>query len=191
MHRRDKFLARVFGIFSEDIIRIWCKNPNSPYMDLGRPTVYLDNKKHYTLDFALKEKRSGGFVFITEMKCEIQYENYKYLRLTSYNQLNHHKNKAFKILLDIAESKGGHKVKVNGESIDYQGAILVWGATIPQGVKEVQSKYKFHDVLSTEIIINDLVEWEDTDFIEYINKRREWCTELFVGLAGRETKNSK
>ena len=38
---RDKFLARLFGLFSEDLVRLWCRNPKAPYEDLGRPNIHL------------------------------------------------------------------------------------------------------------------------------------------------------
>jgi hypothetical protein len=34
---RDKFLSRLFGLFSEDVVRHWCGCPEAPYGDLGRP----------------------------------------------------------------------------------------------------------------------------------------------------------
>ena len=36
----DNFISRIFGIFNEEIVRIWCGNPNSSYEDLGRPSLY-------------------------------------------------------------------------------------------------------------------------------------------------------
>lgn len=50
--RADKFMSRLFGIFSEDIVRCWAKDPQCPYEDLGRPTLKRpDEKRGYTLDF--------------------------------------------------------------------------------------------------------------------------------------------
>lgn len=36
---RDKLLARLFGIISEDVVRIWTRCEAAPYADLGRPTL--------------------------------------------------------------------------------------------------------------------------------------------------------
>ena len=60
--KRDKFISRLFGIFSEEIIRIGFRNSvDNQYRltDIGRPTLYLKNelgektKEKYTLDFTL------------------------------------------------------------------------------------------------------------------------------------------
>src|SRR6266496_4310513 len=94
---RDKFLSRLFGIFSEDIVRIWCNDPRSPYENIGRPTIKpAVGGKGYTLDFALRREQTGA-IFISEMKCELEYEGYKYLVLASPSQLKHHKGAAFQI----------------------------------------------------------------------------------------------
>lgn len=38
---RGKYLARVFGIFSEELVRIWAADPRAPYKNLGRPTLRM------------------------------------------------------------------------------------------------------------------------------------------------------
>ena len=69
---RDKFLSRVFGIFSEKIVEIWCKSPKGKYKNLGRPTIKINKDgKGKTLDFALQHKKTGS-VYVTEMKCLLQ-----------------------------------------------------------------------------------------------------------------------
>ena len=74
---RGNFLARVFGIFNEEIIRIWCRSESSPYKDKGRPTIYKDtNKRGSTLDFTLENTKTNE-IYIAEMKCWIAYNNYK------------------------------------------------------------------------------------------------------------------
>lgn len=88
---RGKFLSRVFGIFSEDIVRLWAKDDRSPYEDLGRPTVKQNcATKGYTLDFTLRHAETKK-TYISELKCEIEYQNYRYLVLTDTSQLDHHK----------------------------------------------------------------------------------------------------
>jgi len=78
---RDKFLSRVFGIFSERIVEIWCQNPKAPFSNIGRPTIYYDEEGNYcTLDFLLKDEK--GELFVTEMKCEIEYQRYKFFTLS-------------------------------------------------------------------------------------------------------------
>jgi hypothetical protein len=75
---RDRFLSRVFGIFSEEIVRIWCRSEISDFTDLGRPTIKeVDSEtRGSTLDLTLQSKSSGK-IYVAEMKCELQYQNYK------------------------------------------------------------------------------------------------------------------
>ena len=78
---RDKYLSRLFGLFNEDVVRHWCALPETPYSDLGRPTLKLPGEaRGYTLDFTLQHKGTGQ-VFVSEMKCWLEYEGYRYLRL--------------------------------------------------------------------------------------------------------------
>ena len=59
---RDNFLARLFGSFNEEPVRIWCRDPDSPYEDLGRPTLTEAGEwgRGHTLDFALRSRRDDG-----------------------------------------------------------------------------------------------------------------------------------
>ncbi len=80
---RGKFLARVFGIFSEDIVRLWAASPGSPYEDLGRPTVCFDGAaKGSTLDFTFRNRASNK-IYVAEMKCEIEYQAFRYFVLNA------------------------------------------------------------------------------------------------------------
>ena len=80
---RDKFLARLFGIFSEELVRCWARDNQSPYRNLGRPTVKpTGQQRGYTLDFTF-ESKSDRQVYIAELKCELEYENYRFLTLES------------------------------------------------------------------------------------------------------------
>jgi len=84
--KRDKFISRFFGIFSEEIANIYFCSPYSEYTNLGRPNISINNK-HYILDFTLKNKNNGK-IYICEMKCEMQYmkgtsKNHHYQRVSS------------------------------------------------------------------------------------------------------------
>jgi len=84
---RDKFLSRLFGLFSEEVVRYWCRCPAAPYEDLGRPTLRVPGEaRGHTLDFTLRHKETVK-VYVAEMKCELEFENYRYLRLTGAWQL--------------------------------------------------------------------------------------------------------
>ncbi len=75
---RAKFLSRLFGILSEQIVSLWTSDERVPYLDLDRPTIKTsDNNRGHALDFALQE-RSSGNIYVSEMKCEIEYQNFRY-----------------------------------------------------------------------------------------------------------------
>ena len=77
--KRGKYLSRLFGIFSEDIVRIWAADEKCHYEDLGRPSIRFEDKT-YTLDFTFQHKQSRK-VYIVEQKCEIEFQNYKFFIL--------------------------------------------------------------------------------------------------------------
>lgn len=182
---RDKFLSRIFGIFNEKIVEIWCNSEKSDYDNLGRPTVYDREKtlKGSTLDFTLREK-NGGKTFISEMKCEIQFEKFKYLELNSVIQLKHHNKIAFNRFLGVAKEPQKYKTKVKGEKEyrEIDGAILIWGKIDPNKKTEICDFTKLTDILSLEVMINDLIEIQHKEYYEFINQREEWLKYLFDGL---------
>jgi hypothetical protein len=87
--RRGAYLSRLFAFFCEEVVRHWAACEQSVYRDLGRPTVWGEDGRRHTLDFTL-ERRRDGRRFVTEMKCEIEFEGYRYLTLTSPQQIEHH-----------------------------------------------------------------------------------------------------
>lgn len=183
---RDRFLSRLFGIFSEDIVRIWCRDDRAPFLDLGRPTVLPDPAdRGSTLDFTLQNRASGA-KYVTEMKCELQYRDYRYLVLREPSQLRHHDKKAFHDFL--AATRSPHEVSVSvahGNSkrtVDVEGGILIWGSVTEQGRSSVVEQYGFADVLSLESIVRELNGWRNPEFLEFIEERRSWCEALFQGL---------
>ncbi len=176
---RAKLLSRVFGIFSEEIVRIWANDERSPYLHLGRPTIKpTDEGKGFTLDFALKS-RSTGYVYVTEMKCEIEYQNFRYFVLEEKEQLNHHNKPAFKVFLDTARCASTQVVTVDGKQIKIDGAILIWGAATPQGKRTVIESTGMHDVLAVADICHDLVNWGNVEYKDLLATRGLWCAELF------------
>jgi hypothetical protein len=178
---RDNFLSRVFGIFNEEIVRTWCANRNSPFVDLGRPTIHTPAGRWHTLDFTLRDVE--GRTFVSEMKCELAYEGYRYLRLTGTAQLDHHKGDAFLRFLQLATPTHDLVVKVGGVPVSVDGVILVWGATTPAGVESVTRVRGIADVLSVEEMLNDLRRWEDPSWRQRVHQLRGWCAELFDFLS--------
>lgn len=91
---RDKFLSRLFGIFSEEMVRAWCDLPDSRYQGLGRPNLKRsDEGRGHVLDFTLRDSASGG-LYVAEMKCELEYERYRYLQLNDPEQVGRHEKES-------------------------------------------------------------------------------------------------
>lgn len=180
---RDKFMSRVFGIFNEEIVRIWCKSEVSHYEDIGRPTIYdrYRTGRGSTLDFTLKDKESNK-IYISEMKCEIQYENFKYLQLDSIKHLNHHNKPAYEKFLGVAATPQKYIVKVKGEETKVDGAILIWGKTEAKSIKQICESTNLTNILSLENIINNLIKIKDKCYFELLNQKQEWICHLINGL---------
>ena len=181
---RDKFLSRIFGIFNEEIVRTWCKNPNAPYENLGRPVLKNSPvERGWTLDYGLKSRKDGR-VFVAEQKCELEFQNYQYLRLKSLHQLDHHTGGAFTRFRDFAKRPSRYIVIVSGKPVSAAGAILVWGSVDEECTGELKKETGIQNILSLEKIISDLVVWADPEYQHLINEREKWCQELFSALAG-------
>lgn len=128
-----KFLSRVFGIFSEEIVRIWAADPRAPFEGMGRPTLRVaGDSKGSTLDFTFRSRHTG-LAYPAELKCEIEYQRYRYFVLTDIGQLKHRIKPAFDALLVAAAKNPGVRTCVQQHEISIDGAILVWGAATPEG----------------------------------------------------------
>ena len=179
---RGKYLSRIFGIFSEEIFRIWASNQRCPYEDLGRPTLHKRGEKTgHTLDFTLRHKESGKS-FVTEQKCDIEYQNYKYLVLSNINQIARHRKPAFRALLEVAKNNPEQQAFVDGKPLIVDGAILIWGSATQEGRNAAISEYKFSNILTMAEIIKDLQDWKCESYRRLIEARRIWSNELFDAL---------
>jgi hypothetical protein len=124
---RDKFLARLFGLFSEELVRDWCDDPRASYENLGRPTLNAPGESRgSTLDFTLRD-RATQRTYVSEMKVELEFEGYKYMTLERLDQLAHHRLPAFQRFLQIARQPNAYEVRVAGKPMEVNGAILVLG----------------------------------------------------------------
>ena len=184
----DKFLSRLFGLFSEDVVRHWCRCPEARYGDLSRPYLRFPTERYgHTLDFTLRDRQTGE-TFVAELKCELEYDNYRYLRLTDASQLAHHQGAAFGKLLNLAKDRSCIPVTVGSKPMAVDGGVLIWGATTLEGCEAVRSTYGFADVLSVETMLHDLRQWHCESWMARVAEVGTWCSELIEFLGG-ETPN--
>ena len=179
---RDKFISRFFGIFNEDIASIYFKSPYSKYNNLGRPTIKKELEK-YTLDFTLQDKNSNK-IYICEMKCEMQYQNYKRLELNNENQIKSHKKNAFIYFLDLANNVNKYVIEVNKKTININGIILLWGKITNDCkiINEIKNIFSINDILSLENMINVMIKNNYQEYFNYINEKREWVNTFFHNI---------
>lgn len=192
--QRDNFLARVFAMFSEEPVRLWGESQDAPYEYIGRPTLKLAGESRgQTIDFALKSKQDGR-VFVAELKCELAFQNYGYLVLTSVAQVQRHVNErkeAFVRFLAMARNPKAYAVSVSdrlgrARPVEASGAILVWGSMTDEGRRAVMEEFGFADVLSVEAIIGDLLRTENRAYTKFVEERERWCAELFRAMLGSD-----
>ena len=174
---RDKFLSRLFGLFSEEVVRAWCRCPEAAYEHIGRPTLRApDEPRGHTLDFTLRSRRSGE-VLAAEQKCELEFEGYRYLRLSAPDQIEHHRGSAaFSKFLRLARDPSASGVRVAGRELTVDGAILVWGATSEDGRGGAMEHYGFAEVLSLEDMIVQLKRWSPPEWEEHVSALRLGAT---------------
>lgn len=183
---RGKFLSRVFGIFSESIVQIWCEDERSPYKNLGRPTLIATSPvRSPTLDFLFECRRTGRR-FVVEQKCEIEFNGFRYFTLTGPDQLKHHNKPAFAAFLAAGNGSGpaARGWKVGNQQLTVDGAILIWGAVTPKGRETVMEETGLHDVVGLDRIIAECAAWKPDAYCRLVNDRRKWCEELFAFLDG-------
>jgi hypothetical protein len=177
---RDNFRSRLFGMFSEDIVRYWAANEQAPYACIGRPTIW-DGPAFATVDFTLQAP--DGRVYVAEQKAEMAWMNYAYLRLDRSGQIAHHQGKrAFDWFLEAAREPGRRIVKNNGKPIKVDGAILVWGAVTAPGRAAAITDYGFADVLGLEDMLADLSAWQDPAWTAHVNELASHAAGLFEAL---------
>ncbi len=180
---RDRYLARLLGLFSEHIVRLWCACPESSFEGLGRPTIYESGQaRGSTIDFTLRSHASGR-TYVAELKRELEYQGYRYLRLTSADQVRHHTSTSFTRFLRVAEEPSTSSVRCNGKPLHVDGAILVWGAAAPAGREAAMAEYSFADVSSLASMIVGLRRWRPGEWTTLIDRYRAWTMKLFDVLA--------
>jgi len=181
---RGKYLSRVFGIFSEEVVRIWASDPRASYEDLGRPTLRnVGEISGSTLDFTFRSRETGK-VYVAELKCEIEYQDYKYLVLSESRQLDHHRKPAFAALLAAAAKQPELRAYVGKKEVPIDGAILVWGAASSAGRAVVSADKGFEAILTLAEVVADLQAWQSEPYRALLEHRRAWSNEMYDALLG-------
>jgi hypothetical protein len=187
---QDKFLSRLFGIFSEEIVPIWASEKTlAPYVSKGRPTLRMKDKRHYTFDFTLKDKKTRK-TYVCEQKCWFEYENYKHFTLQTTDQVDYltgsNSSNSFNRFLELGKDHSKYPVYVDGEKTDIAGIVLIWGKVSDKSKTLVKRHYNLHDILSLEAIVNDLVSWKTSEFRSWTLEKRRWSNQLFDGICPKE-----
>ena len=181
---RGPYLSRLFAFFSEEVVRHWAGCDQAPYRDIGRPVVWDEaGDRYHVLDFTL-ERRIDGRTFVAELKCEIEFEGYRYLALHGPEQVKHHElGAAFQKFLRLAREPTSLRVTIGGKPVAVDGCALVWGVTSAEGRHAAMRHYGLADVLSIETMLQDLQNWQPETWAECVQKRRRWSDELFDWLS--------
>ena len=181
------FKSRIFGIFSEEIVRIWLKNPKCKYDDLGRPTLYdLNIQKLAQLDFTLRNKKTKK-LFIAEQKCFYGYRKGRMETISnsdvfiknfeSWSKMKMKQTKAWECFVNFNQKK--YHIKINKEEKIIDGRILIWAKYDEAGKKRMLDDLKLNEIISIEEVIKDLIRWGDKDYIDFIQKKKKSIMELF------------
>ena len=181
------------GPFNEEPVRIWCRDPASPCIRiLVAETPVLEAGKPgrgHTLDFTLRSRRDGR-IFAAEMKCEITYENYHSMTLRSRSQLDRRARDSVALgsFLSSPKTPSPTVSQPRADTINLDGAILIWGDCDQEGRREVVEGTGIAEVLSLEEIIETLVNRANPEYLELVQRRMAWCQELFSFLSGSSWK---
>lgn len=186
------FLSRIYGVFSEEIVKIWCDNENNKEFEyIGKPHINIGNRKPLELDHLLKSKNT---YFIVEQKNFHGYKNgklasmedtdsfFKNFETWSKEKSKNQKSKAWDIFINFREHP--KEVKYNGESFPDIKTLLIWSKGTPEGKRKFieNSGIGVSEVLFLLDIKNDLIQWDDQKYKELIKGKKEWIDELFNDL---------
>ncbi|MBK9222222.1 MAG: hypothetical protein IPO16_08865 [Saprospiraceae bacterium] len=184
------FLSRIFGVFSEEIVKIWCDNKNNNDFEyIGKPHIKEGNKRPIVLDHLLKSKNT---YFIVEQKNFHGYKNgklssmedtdefFKNFESWSIGKSKNQKSKAWDIFINF--TKKPKEVKYDGKIIPQAKTLLIWSKGTDVGRYKFVQKYGISKVLFLEQMKNDLIKWKDPAYIKLIKDKKKWIAQLFNDL---------
>lgn len=185
---RDRFLARLLGLFCEDVVRAWCHCERSRYVDLGRATLWEPDRSCYSgVDFTLQD-RATRRAYIADMHCWLSSEGERFVQLTDPAVLRARAldSMAFHRFLAFARTPSAYRANVTprgwSKPVEPEGAILIWGSAAPPVREQAMAEYGLAEVLTVEDMLRDLQAgagaWQ-----EHVQRLRSWSAELYDVLA--------
>ena len=174
---RNQFLAAVLNLFSQEVVRCWVADAQSPFEDLGKASLRQARAgRGITLDFALRRRNR---VYAVVMKGDMA----ETATLTDPAQIEAAKSaKSFSTFLDAAANPSRFKVVVRDEKLDLAGAILIWGAADPAAARAAKRQFSLYEVFSLEQLCADLARWNNHEYQMLLDRRVAWNHDLFKTL---------
>jgi hypothetical protein len=187
---KTNFLSRILGVFSESIVDFWLANEKCPYRSLGRPSLYSnDNKKLATLDFIFQSKTDNKN-YLVEQKCFFGFKNGRLSTMSTdeifikefekWSSAKANSTPAWKYFSNFSEE--AYEVKVKSEKIVIAGTMLLWASCEKEGAVKFQEKLGINKIIGIDSIINNLKEWEDSNYLNFIDTRKNWIIDLLDNL---------
>lgn len=188
------FLSKIFATFNQDIIKIWCDNPNNKqYNYVSREPIIVVGEERTRLDHLLEK---NGKNFIVEQKNFFGYKGGLItiidddpIFLKNFDSWSNSKNKdqksqAWQKFSSLHFKKNLEpfvKLK-NGEIKIIHGKILIWSKGTKEGKKILKHKLYLNDILTIEDMVIDLKKWGDADFKKLLKEKKKWINNLFSEL---------
>lgn len=190
------FLSRIFGVFSEEIVKIWCANDliNEGYKYIGKPHIKIkDKKRPLELDHLLYSEIKNEY-YLVEQKSFHGYKNgklasmedtdifLKSFKTWSRGKSKNQKSKAWDIFINFVEHP--MEVNCNGNSYHDIKTLLIWSKGTPEGKRKFidNSGIGVSEVLFLIDLKNALIQCEDQQYKALIDKKKKWIDELFIDL---------
>ena len=175
-------MARVFGLFAEDIVRLWTRLPNSPcpYLDLGRPSFYDEHGKYtnQTFDFAFvpKGQSEPKRFWLGELKSWVDYESGRHAMLTQEMAQKHAED--IWACIEGKQAKVKKAAGTEGVPMRCEGVILVWPCSA-----EITLRDPLKGVVTLERVLRDLnAPGRPDDLKKMLHEFDHACGKLLSGL---------
>jgi hypothetical protein len=174
----NRFRARLFGIFYENLMRDWFRLQHYEAPD-GKPALYKKGKYMYrTYDFYVEKSKHG---YLVEAKCWVTYNNGYFKKLTASNAAEMAKSHdALEKFLDINLSE--YEVKVDGTLKDVKSKALLWWDYEEGDKKSIMKTMKIGELWSIRTAIDDLRTSRHSGHLLTVKKYEDWSTQLFNAL---------